>query len=157
MLNALLVVAALATTSPDVAHPDPVIARVLAHLEVRPIVVVVDRSLVGDAMWARVKNLNAFRVHRADGSTDAPVFVVKGAMYAEAAKSLDVPNADVWCKWAAVIMHELQHNAAHTERAALEAERAQVERCANDGHFASHGATYVMELARKVRNVKEHQ
>jgi hypothetical protein len=163
-MNTLLLVLALVVACQQqqppepVRHPDPIVATLLDHLEVRPIIVVVDRQTVGDDTWKRVKSLNAFRVHRhVDGRvvTDAAIYLVKGSdLYREAA--LAGSKSDVWCKLAAVIMHELQHTAPLTEKAALEAEMTQVKECLKHGHFQEHGNTYLMELARKSRTVKEH-
>lgn len=145
--------------TPDPVHPDPVVAKLLLeHLEVRPIIVVVDRETVGDDMWKRVKSLNAFRVHsHVNGRvvTNAPIYLVKSTLYREAAQSRDA-KSDAWCKLAAVIMHELAHTEPLTEKAALAAEIKQVEKCLQEGHFHTHGRAYLMELARKHRNINEH-
>lgn len=152
-MNTLLLVLALTATQPEtVTHPDPVIAKVLAHIDAKPIVVVVDASTVSPAMWKRVKGLNAFRVHRPDGTTDAPIFIVRNGLYSEAAKSLNTSASDVWCRLAAVIMHELEHNAPDTEAKALAAETAQIRECIKSGHFHSRGDLYAMELLRKGRH-----
>ena len=171
-MNTILIVLALSILAPErrvevpqdpVAapvvvprHPDPVIARILDHLDVRPIIIVVDRQTVGDDVWKRVKSLNAFRVHNPNGTTNAPIYLVKTSDLYRQAAQLPGANSDVWCKYAAIIMHELQHNAPMTEKAALEAEAAQVQKCLNDGHFQSHGNAYLMELFRKHRVTDEH-
>jgi hypothetical protein len=159
-----------ATAQDVVLTKDPVVARLHEHVgdTVRPLVLVVDSSRFSPAVWKRVKDLIAFRLHRpqADGTTrtDAAIYLVHNSpLYLKAAAVLRsrTTNQDyVWCLLAAVIAHEAAHTAPLTEREALTAEAAQLRRCLFRGHlFSGDGwnpVEYLGQVEAKLRSPREH-
>ena len=149
---------------------DPVVARVFEHLGdgPRPIVMVVDSSHFPPAVWKRVKNLVAFRLHRRGddeaSSVDAATYLVRDSdLYFKAAAALrnsTTIHEYVWCLLAAVLAHESAHIAPMTERQALSAEVAQLQRCLLAGHLHAsdgwNGVVYLQKVEAKLRNPREH-
>jgi hypothetical protein len=149
---------------------DPVVARVYEHLRdtPRPIVLVVGPRDFPPAVWNRVKNLVAFRLHRAtvDGTTltDAAVYLVRDSdVYFKAAATLRNRTTNheyVWCLLSAVLMHESAHTVPKTERQALMGEAAQLRRCLSRGHLYSgdgwSAGRYLQQVEAKLRNPHEH-
>jgi hypothetical protein len=174
---ALLVIAASGATlvgyqkAPDEgAAPDPVVARLHEHLGdwPRPIVLAVDSRQFPPAVWKRVKNLVAFRLHRhqSDGMTtvDAAIYLIRDSdLYFKAATTLRnrTTNSEyIWCLLAAVLSHESAHTAPLTERQALIAEAAQLRRCLLAGHLSSgdgwSAGSYLQKVEAKLRHPREH-
>jgi hypothetical protein len=154
----------------DERTPDPVVARIYEHFEATapPFVLPVDASRFAPAVWRRVKDLVAFRLHRPrpDGTTvaDAPIYLVRDSdIYFTAAAALrnrSTQHDYVWCLLAAVLAHESAHTRPNTERDALMAEAAQLRRCLAAGHlFAQSGwnpLTYLGKVEAKLRRPREH-
>lgn len=150
--------------------PDPVIARILEHLgdAARPIVLTVDSRHFPPAVWKRVRNLVAFRLHRhgPDGGTtvDAAIYLVRESdVYFKAAATLRNRTTNyeyVWCLLAAVLTHEAAHTAPMTERQALMAEAEQLRRCLFAGHLYSGDGwsplSYLQKVEAKLRHPREH-
>jgi hypothetical protein len=148
---------------------DPVVARVYEHLGDRPkpLVLVVGAERFSSAVWRRVKNLIAFRLHRPleDGTTqvDAAIYLVRtSSVYMKAAEVLRnrLTNYEyVWCLLAAVLTHEAAHTTPDTEREALEAEAAQLRRCLFAGHLHSasgwSAGDYLQKVEAKLRNTRQ--
>ena len=150
--------------------PDPVVARVFEHDRDtrRPLVLVIDSRHFPPAVWTRVKDLVAFRLHRPqpDGTTvaDAATYLVRdSALYRKAAavlRSQSTIYEYVWCQLAAVLAHESAHVAPPTERQALTAEAAQVRRCLFAGHlytgddWSPHA--YLQAIEARLRSPREH-
>ena len=146
--------------------PDPVVARVFEHFGDRdkPLVLVVGAERFPPAVWRRVKNLIAFRLHRPveDGGTqvDAATYLVRAsAIYLKATDVLRnrLTNHEyVWCLLAAVLTHEAAHTTPDTEREALQAEAAQLRACLFAGHlYSSSGwsaGDYLQKVEAKLRN-----
>lgn len=149
---------------------DPVVARVYEHLGdgPLPIVMVVDAGQFPRAVWARVKDLVAFRLHRpgAEGMTtaDAPTYLVRDSdLYLKAAAALrnrTTTHEYVWCLLAAVLAHESAHTAPGTERQALTAEATHLRRCLTAGHLHAtdgwNGGAYLQAVEARLRNPREH-
>jgi len=149
---------------------DPVVARVFEHVRDGrpPIVLVVDSRHFPPAVWTRVKDLVAFRLHRPqpDGTTvaDAATYLVRDSdLYRKAAAALRNRTTNheyVWCLLAAVLAHESAHAAPLTERQALTAEAAQVRRCLFAGHMNSGSdwspLGYLNAVEAKLRRPREH-
>jgi hypothetical protein len=114
---------------------DPVVARIFEHIAgaPRPLVLVVDSRQFPRAVWTRVKDLVAFRLHRpaAEGTTiaDAATYLVRGSkVYSKALAALRgeaTSKEYVWCLLAAVLAHEAAHTEPLTDRQALTAEAEQ--------------------------------
>lgn len=152
------------------ASPDPVVARLYEHLGdgPRPIVLPVDSRNFPPAVWKRVKNLVAFRLHRhqPDGTTavDAATYLIRDSdLYFKAAATLrnGTTNSEyVWCLLAAVLTHESAHTAPLTERQALSAEAAQLRRCLLAGHLYSgdgwSAGSYLLNVEAKLRHPRDH-
>jgi hypothetical protein len=151
---------------PSALTKDPVVARVYEHLgdQPKPIVLVVDHEQFSPAVWRRVKNLIAFRLHRPleHGSTqaDAAVYLVRTSqLYAKAAAVLrnQSTNDDyVWCLLAAVLTHEAAHTTPETEPEALKAEASQLRECLFAGHlYSSSGwsaGAYLQKVEAKLKD-----
>jgi hypothetical protein len=151
-------------------HPDPVVARVLEHIDdgPRPLILLAQRDRFEHDVWNRVRNLVAFRLHRPqrDGRTivDAPIYLVRESrLYQDAAAALrnrSTVKDYIWCRLAAVIAHEQAHSATLTERAALLSEAEQLRRCLKAGHLhTSDGwsaGAYLMMVEARLRNPQEH-
>jgi hypothetical protein len=149
---------------------DAVVARVFEHLGDRPkpLVLVVGAERFSPAVWRRVKNLIAFRLHRPleEGTTqvDAATYLVRtSSVYMKAAEVLrnGLTNHEyIWCLLAAVLTHEAAHTKPDTEREALEAEAAQLRRCLFAGHlYSSSGwssGDYLQKVEAKLRNPRQH-
>jgi hypothetical protein len=147
-----------------------VVARLYQHLGdgPRPIVLAVNSRHFPPAVWQRVKNLVAFRLHRhqPDGTTavDAATYLVRDSdLYFKAAATLRnrTTNYDyVWCLLAAVLTHEAAHAAPLTERQALMAEAAQLRRCLHAGHLHSgdgwSAQSYLQKVEANLRHPREH-
>jgi hypothetical protein len=145
---------------------DPVVARAFEHLGDRPkpLVLVVGADRFSPAVWRRVKDLIAFRLHRPleDGGTqvDAATYLVRtSALYMKASGVLRnrLTNHEyIWCLLAAVLTHEAAHATPDTEREALEAEAAQLRQCLFAGHlYSSSGwsaGDYLQKVEAKLRN-----
>ena len=145
---------------------DPVVARVYEHLgdQPKPLVLVVDHEQFSPAVWRRVKNLIAFRLHRPleHGSTqvDAAVYLVRTSqLYAKAAAVLRNRSTNddyVWCLLAAVLTHEAAHTTPDTEQEALKAEASQLRQCLFAGHlYSSSGwsaGDYLQKVEAKLRD-----
>lgn len=168
---ALLVLSLVSADTPPVATDalDPVLARVYKHAGAapRPLVQVVGPIQMPD-LWSRVKDLVAFRIHRSalDGTTtpDPTVYLVRDStLYLQAAESLRsgvTQKEYLWCLLAAVIAHEAAHVAPLTERAALAAELAELQRCLQRGHLHTStqwsAVAYLGKVEAKLRNPREH-
>lgn len=151
-------------------HPDPVVARLLEHIDARPrpLILLADRDRFERGVWNRVRNLVAFRLHRPQpgGRTvvDAPIYLVRDSrLYQDAAAALRnhaTAKEYVWCQLAAVIAHESAHTAPETERAALVSEAEQLRRCLLAGHLHSSdgwsAGAYLMQVEARLRNPQEH-
>ena len=152
-------------------HPDPVVARVLEHIDdqrPRPLILIAQRERFERHTWNRVRNLVAFRLHRPqpDGGAivDAPIYLVRESrLYQDAAAALRTRTTVkdyIWCQLAAVIAHEQAHTATLTERAALLHEAEQLRRCLRAGHLHSSdgwsAGAYLMLLEARLRNPQEH-
>ena len=149
---------------------DPVVARVYEHLGngPRPLILVVDSTQFSRPVWDRVKNLVAFRLHRATagGTTiaDAATYLVRDSkIYSKAVTALRAKSTNqeyIWCLLAAVLAHEAAHTSPQTERQALAAEREQLRRCLSAGHLYSgdgwNPLTYLGKVEAKLRNPAEH-
>ena len=59
---------------------------------------------------------------------------------------------EVWCFLAAVLSHEAAHTAADTERQALEAEVAQLRRCAVASHLAAGDVARIASRVSKIES-----
>lgn len=154
----------------DTLTRDPVVVRLFEHVRDtrRPVVLVVDSRHLPPAVWTRVKDLVAFRLHRPqpDGTTvaDAATYLVRDSdLYREAAAALrnrSTTHEYVWCLLAAVLAHESAHAAPLTERQALTAEAAQVRRCLFAGHLYGGNAwsplAYLHKVEAKLRRPREH-
>jgi hypothetical protein len=148
---------------------DPVVARVYQHLgdQPKPLVLVVGAERFSPAVWRRVKNLIAFRLHRPleDGTTqvDAAIYLVRtSSVYMKAAEVLRnrATNYEyVWCLLAAVLTHEAAHTTPDTEREALEAEAAQLRQCLFAGHLHTSSGwsagDYLQKVEAKLRNPRQ--
>lgn len=155
--------------TPIALTKDPVVARVYEHLGDRPkpLVLVVGAERFSPAVWQRVKNLIAFRLHRPleDGTTqvDAATYLVRtSSVYMKAAEVLRnrLTNYEyVWCLLAAVLIHEAAHTTPDTEREALEAEAAQLRQCLFAGHLHSasgwSAGDYLQKVEAKLRNPRQ--
>ena len=151
-------------------HPDPVVARLLEHIDQRPrpLILFADRDRFERGVWDRVRNLVAFRLHRPqpDGRTvvDAPIYLMRESrLYQDAAAALRsraTVKEYVWCRLAAVIAHEMAHTAPDTERAALRSEAEQLRRCLLAGHLHSsdgwNAGAYLVRVEARLRNPQEH-
>ena len=155
--------------SPIPAHPDPVVERLLEHIDgPRPLVLFAERQRFERAVWNRVRHLVAFRLHRPqpNGTTvvDAPIYLVRDSrLYQDAAASLRshaTVKEYIWCLLAAVIAHEAAHTAPLTEREALLSEAEQLRRCLMAGHLHSgdgwSAGAYLMKVEARLRNPQEH-
>jgi hypothetical protein len=152
------------------AGPDPVVVRIQKHAGADPpgTIRVVSADDFPRALWQRVKNLVAFRIHRHadDGTTTAdPAIYLVGSsqLYLKAAAALRTGATHheyVWCLLAAVITHETAHTGPNTERQALEAEVKQLRECMLKSHlFATDGwnsLAYLGAVEAKLRNPREH-
>lgn len=115
-------------------HPDPVVARLLEHIDQgpRPLILFAERDRFERAAWNRVRNLVAFRVHRPqpNGLTviDAPIYLVRESrLYQDAAAALRnraTVREYVWCQLAALIAHEAAHTGPETTRGLAARSRA---------------------------------
>ena len=149
---------------------DPVVARIYEHLGAapKPLVVVVAAQDFSPAVWRRVKDLSAFRLHRSlEGGTtrvDSAVYLVRSSsVYTKAAAALGNRSTNqeyVWCLLAAVLAHEAAHTTPQTERQALMAEGSQLRRCLFAGHLHSSAGwsagAYLQKVEAKLRNPREH-
>ncbi len=149
---------------------DAVLARIREHggRGRFPVVLMVDANTFAPGVWNRVKNLVAFRIHRpaADGTTlpDAAIYLVRDSpIYLRAAEALRNRTTNheyVWCLLAATLAHEAAHTAPNTERQALSAELAELERCLQAGHLHAadgwNAGRYVKQIEAKLRKPREH-
>ena len=152
----------LCAAAADAAGPDPVVARILEHggAASRPIVVVVGQEDLPKAVWRTVRDLVAYRLHRPAGDgtavTDAAIYLVRTSdLYYRASKVLRTRGTgqdEVWCFLAAVLSHEAAHTAADTERQALEAEVAQLRRCAVASHLAAGDVARIASRVSKIES-----
>ena len=145
---------------------DPIVGKVFEHLgdQPKPLVLVVGVERFSPAVWRRVKDLIAFRLHRPleDGRTqvDAATYLVRtSSIYMKAAEVLRnrLTNHEyIWCLLAAVLTHEAAHITPDTEREALQAEAAQLRECLFAGHlYSSSGwsaGDYLQKVEAKLRN-----